>query len=231
MRALSLIFLCLLSLTARAGEFQLSSQCPASFEKRDGHCKLVSQYTPYTSLQNVGVGGLKTGLPALRDGFSAEEIDLGRFLFFDPVLSGNGKQSCASCHNPDKGFADGRALSLGATGKLTARSAPSLWNAGFLKRFFWDGRAATLEEQMKGPLYSPIEMGSSPEKILSSLNANKEYQRLFAVAYPANQANQTIRIDQVYSAIAAFESSLISLNSRYDLYAHNSINIIMACLW
>jgi cytochrome c peroxidase len=80
-----------------SSSIQLSSQCPASFENRDGHCKLVSNYTQYASLENAGVGGLKTGLPAIRDGFSAKEIDLGRYLFFDPILSGNGKQACASC--------------------------------------------------------------------------------------------------------------------------------------
>ncbi len=200
---------------------QLSSQCPASFENRDGHCKLVSNYTQYASLENAGVGGLKTGLPAIRDGFSAKEIDLGRYLFFDPILSGNGKQACASCHNPDHGFADSRQFSIGSTGLATTRNAPSLWNVGFLKRYFLDGRATSLEEQMQGPLYSKIEMASSPEKILANLNGNQEYRRLFASAYAQafKEPKSTINIDQVYRSIAAFESSLISLNSRYDLYA------------
>lgn len=205
-----------------AADFTLSTQCPASFVLREGHCKLVSNYTDYASLQNAGVGGLKTGLPTIRDGFTPQEIDLGRYLFFDPILSGNGKQSCASCHNPDKGFADSRARSIGSTGKETTRNAPSLWNVGFLKRFFLDGRASSLEEQMKGPLYSPIEMASTPQQVLTSLNGNKEYRRLFASAYPSAFADSkaTINVDQVYRSIAAFETSLISLNSRYDLYAH-----------
>jgi len=203
-------------------DFQLSSQCPASFVARDGLCRLVSNYTDYASLQNVGVGGLKTGLPPIRDGFTAQEIDLGRYLFFDPILSGNGKQACASCHNPDKGFADGRQFSLGSTGLATTRNAPGLWNVGFLKHLFWDARAGSLEDQMKGPLYSKIEMASSPEKILANLNGNKTYRRLFATAYSAAfvEPKASIKIDQVYRSIASFESSLISLNSRYDLYAH-----------
>ena len=208
--------------TAHTTEIVLSGQCPASFENRAGHCKLVSNYSGYGSLENGGVGGLKTGLPEIRDGFSPQEIDLGRYLFFDPVLSGNGKQSCASCHNPDKGFADGNQFSPGATGTLTARNVPSLWNVGFLKRYFWDGRADSLEQQMQGPLYSKGEMASSKEKILASLNGNATYRRLFASAYGSAFADRkaTIGIDQVYRAIAGFETSLISLNSRYDLYAH-----------
>jgi len=222
MRVLMLmVFAALLALLARpapvhASEIVLSTQCPASFENRAGHCKLVSNYSAYSSLENGGVGGLKTGLPDIRDGFTPQEIDLGRYLFFDPVLSGNGKQSCATCHNPDKGFADGRQFSPGATGTLTARNVPGLWNVGFLKRYFWDGRANSLEQQMQGPLYSKGEMASSKEKILASLNGNASYRRLFASAY----AGSTITIDQVYRSIAGFESSLVSLNSRYDLYAH-----------
>lgn len=215
----ALLSLALLPVPGHSSEIVLSTQCPASFENRLGHCKLVSNYSSYSSLENGGVGGLKTGLPEIRDGFSPQEIDLGRYLFFDPVLSGNGKQSCASCHNPDKGFADGKQFSPGANGALTARNVPGLWNIGFLKRYFWDGRANSLEAQMQGPLYSKGEMASSPEKILASLNGNATYRRLFASAYAGDQ-KATISIDQVYRSIAGFEASLISLNSRYDLYAH-----------
>ncbi len=214
------------SLSAYADDFVLSAQCPASFEKRDGQCKLRTIYQQYSSLQNAGVGGLKTGLPAFRDGFTAQEIDLGRYLFFDPLLSRDGKLACASCHDPDKGFSDGRKRSIGADGHEVARNSPSLWNVGFLTRLFWDGREKTLEAQMQGPLFSKEEMATTPEKMLANLNANKTYRGLFASAYPTaksetkQDAKAGIQINQVYRAIAAFESSLVSLNSRYDLYAH-----------
>jgi cytochrome c peroxidase len=212
----------IVSLSAFADDFVLSAQCPASFEKHDGQCKLRSIYQQYSSLQNAGVGGLKTGLPAFRDGFTAEEIDLGRYLFFDPVLSRDGKLACASCHDPDKGFSDGRKRSIGADGHEVARNSPSLWNVGFLTRLFWDGREKTLEAQMQGPLFSKAEMATTPEKLLTNLNGNTTYRRLFASAYPVakSDAKSGIQINQVYRAIAAFESSLVSLNSRYDLYAH-----------
>ena len=81
----------------------LSSDCPPGFELTTGQCELRSLYQMYPSLEDAGVGGLKTGLPATRDGFSPEQTDLGRYLFFDPVLSGDGSTSCASCHHPDLG--------------------------------------------------------------------------------------------------------------------------------
>jgi cytochrome c peroxidase len=199
-------------------EVALSAQCPASFVERAGVCRLVTPYQKYASLQQAGVGGLKTGLPAFRDGFTAQEIDLGRYLFFDPVLSANGKVACASCHNPDKGFADGRPRSIGIDGTEIARNAPSLWNVGFLGRFFWDGRAHSLEEQLHGPLYDAHEMGTTPGRLLATLNGNADYRRLFGIAF--KDAGGTITGDHVYRALAAFEASLVSLNSRYDLYAH-----------
>ena len=88
---LAMITASLVCAPARSTAIALSDQCPASFEKRDGHCRLHSAYEQYASLRDAGVGGLKTGLPAFRDGFAPREIDLGRYLFFDPALSANGK--------------------------------------------------------------------------------------------------------------------------------------------
>ncbi len=199
-----------------APDLQLADTCPASFDKQDGGCVLRSRYRGYRSLRDAGVGGLKTGLPPLREGFTPQQIDLGRYLFFDPLLSADGSVSCASCHDPAQGFADGRAQAVGIRGQTLARSAPSLWNVGFLSTLLWDGSKSSLEEQMQGPLYSPIEMGNTPAQLLSTLNANPSYVALFEQAFGLTP----IALDQVYTAITAFESSLISLNSRYDLYAH-----------
>ena len=206
---------------APAGEdpFQLSERCPPSFEKTaDGVCELRTMYQFYDSLLDQGVGGTKTGLPVHRDGFSPQQIDLGRLLFFDPVLSATGNMSCASCHDPDLGFSDGRARSIGVHGEDVGRAAPTLWNVAFLRHFFWDSRAQTLEEQVQGPLYSPHEMGNTPERMLASLNASPDYTELFRIAF-AGAADAPITEDKVLRALAAFESSLISLNSRYDRYA------------
>jgi cytochrome c peroxidase len=201
------------------GEFELCKTCPPGFELTDeGICKLRSLYQQYASLTDQGVGGLKTALPEVRDGFTPQQIDLGRYIFFDPILSGDGTVSCASCHQPEKGFSDGLGLSIGIGGQTVKRGAPSLWNVAFLKLLFWDGRASTLEEQMQGPLFAGNEMGTTPDKLSSTLNGNERYRRLFKQAFP--NSNDEIELDQVYLALTAFESSLISLNSRYDQYAH-----------
>jgi cytochrome c peroxidase len=201
------------------GDFELCKTCPPGFELTDeGICKLRSLYQQYASLKDQGVGGLKTSLPEFRDGFTPQQIDLGRYLFFDPILSGDGTISCATCHQPEKGFSDGLGRSVGILGEPVKRSAPSLWNVAFLKLFFWDGRDSTLESQMQGPLFAEDEMGNNPEKLTEDLNTNETYLTLFQQAFP--KSNENIELDEIYLAIAAFESSLISLNSRYDQYAH-----------
>lgn len=205
-------------------DFKLSDSCPLGFELVDGKaCELRTLYQFYTSTQDRGVGGTHTSLPTHRGGFSPQQIDLGRYLFFDPILSGNGKQSCASCHQPDKGFADGRALSIGAEGEETERSTPTLWNSGFLSSYFWDARATSLEEQAVGPLYSKIEMNNTPAQLLKSLQVNGNYRHLYAQAFPGEPKPT---LENTYTALAAFQTSLISLNSRYDQYAHGNHNAL-----
>ena len=196
--------------------WQLVDYCPAGFQLHEGRCRLHTLYKDYQSLQDSGLGGLKTALPEWRDGFTPQEIDLGRLLFFDPLLSADGSMACSSCHNPHQGFADGKALSDGVHGQKTHRSTPTLWNVGLLKTLFWDSRATTLEEQMLGPLYATHEMANTPEKLLNDLNSNDAYVQLFEQAFLSTPIN----LEQIYTAITAFESSLVSLNSRYDLYAH-----------
>src|SRR6187402_1447810 len=99
----------------------LCQTCPPGFElTEENTCKLRTLYQLYETANNKepepGVGGLKTAVPALRDGFSPQQIDLGRYLFFDPVLSNDGTRSCSSCHQPDKGFSDGLKTSIGVNG-------------------------------------------------------------------------------------------------------------------
>ena len=204
----------------QGNEFVLRQVCPPSFEKMpDGGCKLRTLYEFYDSVQGHGLGGTQTALPDHRDGFTPQQIDLGRYLFFDPVLSGDGTVSCASCHHPDKGLSDGLPRSVGIGGQQVPRAAPTLWNVAFLKSFFWDAHANTLEEQMLGPLYAANEMGNTPQQLLSTLNGIPAYKILFNEAYP-DRASEEIHLPELYDALAAFQSSLISLNSRYDRYAH-----------
>ena len=208
-------------------QLELCATCPPGFLlNEDNKCIAKNLYQQYESLQDVGVGGLKTSLPEIRDGFSPQQIDLGRYLFFDPVLSVDGSISCASCHDPHKGFSDGRAQAIGINDSLLSRSSPSLWNVAYLKKFFWDARASSLEEQMQGPLYAANEMGNTPENLLNTLNGIPAYKRLFANAFPDRSQNDSIQLQEIYTAIAGFESSLISLNSKYDRYAHGFPNAL-----
>lgn len=203
--------------SGETAEFTLATHCPAGFKVNElSVCKLDSLYNSYTSPHNSGVGGLRAGLPKVRDGFNPKVIDLGRYLFFDPLLSGDKSLACSSCHDPDLGFSDGLGRARGVNGAVLQRSAPSLWNIGFFDTLLWDGSKASLETQVLGPLYAPNEMGNTPEQLLSDLSNNATYVSLFSEAF----GTPDIQLRQVYTALAAFEASLISLNSRYDFYAH-----------
>lgn len=203
-----------------AAHIALREGCPPSFEKTaSGTCSLRTMYEFYESVQGAGLGGTQTSLPVHREGFTPQQIDLGRYLFFDPVLSRDGSVACANCHHPQRGFSDSLPRSIGIHRQEVSRAAPTLWNTAFLNRFFWDARASSLEEQVQGPLYAPDEMGNTPDRLLATLNGIPAYQALFRQAYPQREGNQ-ISLDEVYRSIAAFQTSLISLNSRYDRYAH-----------
>lgn len=198
-------------------EFALTSTCPAGFVLTNNlGCELKTLYDGYSSPHNSGVGGPRAGLPELRDGFSPKVIDLGRYLFFDPMLSGDNTIACSSCHDPDHGFADGLGRAQGVNGATLDRSAPSLWNIGFFDTLLWDGSKTSLETQLLGPLYAPEEMGNTPEQLLAELSSNTTYMQLFSEAF----GTPNIELAQVYTALSAFEASLVSLNSRYDFYAH-----------
>ncbi len=200
---------------------QLNCHCPPGFKLNEKN-KCISQnlYLQYDSPNNIGVGGLQTGLPEVRDGFTPQEIDLGRYLFFDPVLSLDGSMSCATCHVPTKGFSDGLPSSIGNKNLKLDRGAPTLWNVAYLSRLFWDGRANSLEEQLEGSLFSEEEMANTPENLLKTLNDIDNYRHLFAEAYPERGKKEDINLKEIARALSAFQTSLISLNSRYDHYVH-----------
>src|SRR5947209_13456936 len=103
------------------------------------------------------------------------KVRLGRRLFFDPVLSGDGKLACASCHDPAHGFAGSTAVAVGARGQKGKRNAPSLLNVGYNSSFFWDGRSASLEEQALLPIADPTEMDSTPEAAARRRRAAPSY--------------------------------------------------------
>lgn len=158
----------------------------------------------------------KVAMPA--DNVANEaRIELGKILYFDPRLSEHGTLSCNSCHNLMAAGDDNRPNSIGMHDARGGRSAPTVWNAAFYSVQFWDGRAATLEDQAKGPVVNPVEMGMGTLDVaIGRLKKIPGYQPLFAAAFPDEDAPLTA--DNVAKAIAAFERTLITPNSPYDRY-------------
>ena len=140
------------------------------------------------------------------------KVALGKRLFHDPRLSKDGTVSCASCHDLASGGDDGEVVSVGVNGRTGLVNAPTVFNVGFNIAQFWDGRAETLEEQIDGPIQNENEMASLWPDIVAKLEDDKEYPTLFASAYP----NQGISREAIKNAIAEFERSLITPNSRFD---------------
>lgn len=158
------------------------------------------------------------GLPPvafpLENPYSPAKAELGRLLYFDNRLSADGTVSCASCHDPKFAFTDGAATSTGIKGQKGGRSAPTIINRAYTLAQFWDGRAATLEEQAKGPMANPIEMGNTHDAIVTKIRDVAGYRPLFAKAFGSEEIN----IDRIAMAIANFERTVFSGNAPYDKY-------------
>jgi len=153
---------------------------------------------------------------------SAAKVDLGRYLFYDKRLSGNGTQACAGCHFQDKAFTDGLAISKGSTGDFTHRSAQHLGNVAYSPTLTWANPSLlSLERQMEVPLFgeSPVEMGlndTTKVQVLQRLTALPLYQEKFASAFEGQ--TDPINWQNIIRAIASFQRTLITGNSRYDQF-------------
>ena len=146
---------------------------------------------------------------------TAEKVALGRLLFFDPALSEANNVACATCHHPDFGFSDGLPRSIGTFGEPVQRNAPTLWNVGYVEDLHWDGRIESLESQVIHPLTSALEMDvHNTDEMIAELLSYPEYADLFAAAFPGEMIGMT----QVENALAAFERTLISDDSRFDRF-------------
>ncbi len=150
--------------------------------------------------------------------FTREGVLLGRKLFYDPILSGNNKISCATCHDQKKAFSDGVALAThGASGKELHRSAPALQNLAWMKGWFWDGGAKNLESLKFGPIRHEDEMGQDMTQLLPELQNHPQYPALFKSAF----GSDTVSYVNIAKALSQFQRTLISANSRYDKYIRN----------
>ena len=144
------------------------------------------------------------------------KVELGKMLYFDPRFSADGTVSCFSCHNVMEGGDDHRPTSVGVHGQKGARNAPTVWNAAFHSVQFWDGRSATLEDQAKGPVVNPIEMGMKDlDTAIKRLRDIPGYRQHFEAAF--GKGDQ-VTVDNAAKAVAAYERTLITPNSPYDRY-------------
>jgi cytochrome c peroxidase len=149
------------------------------------------------------------------------KVQLGKKLFFDRRLSQDGKVSCATCHNLKKGGDDGLTVSKGIHGKEGNINAPTVYNARFNFRQFWDGRARDLDEQVLGPVSNPVEMGFSMKRVIEVLKKDPLYIKKFQQLYP-----EGITKESITNAIATFEKALITPNAPFDRYLKGEANAI-----
>jgi cytochrome c peroxidase len=153
--------------------------------------------------------------------YEMDSKTLGKKLFFDPILSSDSSISCASCHNPQFGFADNKAFSLGVGGKPTSRNTPSVLNMKNRTAFFWDGRASSLEEQALGPISNPDEMNLPIPIAIQRLKNHPFYSKAFKEVFGKEVDSLTLG-----KALAAFEKTLEIEETRMDLYLMGNENAL-----
>ena len=171
-------------------------------------------YAPRPFSLEEPAGFVRMSIPA-DNPLTHEGIALGRRLFYDPVLSADSSISCATCHLPELSFSDGKRVSRGLEGS-GLRNAPSLINVGYYYTgLFWDGRAASLEDQALHPVRNPLEMGAGWEAAEERLRRHEDYPRLFREAFGIRRPAQIDRL-LVARALAQFERTLISADAKFD---------------
>ena len=150
-----------------------------------------------------------------------EAVELGRMLFYDVRLSADNSVSCATCHQQQKGFVDGLARSSGINGRQTNIKSMSLVNVLWESRMFWNGRVASLEEQALHPIQDPNEMGMDLKELVGKLQSIEVYRDNFKKAF----GTETVTADRIGKALAQFQRTLISGNSKYDKYLRDEVQL------
>jgi cytochrome c peroxidase len=186
-----------------------------------------------SSLNGTWTWGLPTNFPTPRvpadNPMSEAKVALGRFLFYDIRLSGNGTQACASCHHQDKAFTDGRMVAIGSTGELHPRNAQGLANVAYNATITWANPSLlSLEAQAQVPIFgeAPVELGindSNVNTVLDRVKSDARYPALFAAAFPG--VTQPVTWGNITRAMAAFQRTLISGNSRYDQFLQGKASL------
>jgi cytochrome c peroxidase len=156
-------------------------------------------------------------------GLDPGRVTLGERLFHDPRLSQNNSISCAHCHDLRRGGSDGQGRSVGLHGAVGEVNAPTVFNSSLNFVQFWDGRAPSLEAQIDGPIHHPKEMGASWPEIIAKLKQDADYAAAFSSLYPDGLSSQNIK-----DAIATFERSLLTPDSRFDRFLRGESDVLTA---
>jgi cytochrome c peroxidase len=150
------------------------------------------------------------------------KVKLGKILFFDPRLSVSGQIACASCHEPQLGWGDGKRVANGHDRQLGKRNAMTIFNTAYYKELFWDGRASSLEDQARFPVQDHLEMNQDVGQMAARIGKIKGYEPLFEAAF----AEKGITLDKILKAIACFERTVVSPKSRFDLFVSGKSNLL-----
>lgn len=168
--------------------------------------------TTVVNFQEIGALG---AIPFPQDNaYSDEKKELGKMLFFDPRLSGSKQLACASCHDPELGWADGKRVSFGHDRSAGVRNSKTILNVAYGNVFMWDGRANTLEEQVEMPMNDVRELNIHPKLAAKNISKVKGYEQLFINAF----GDKEVTIDRIAKAIATFERTIVSRKSKFDKF-------------
>jgi cytochrome c peroxidase len=203
----SLVILCMSFVQIEQGENNLRetySGSPSTWP-----APLVNHGVQWKELSVLPPGPLAGKEDSLKD-----MIDLGKMLFFDTRLSGSGKLSCASCHQPELSWADGKARSVGHNGSINKRNSPTLQNVWFYDKLFWDGRSKDLQDQAFAPINSETEMHSDMPDVMRQLRKITAYKEYFKKAF----GDEEISPDRMTEAIATFEKTIVSAKTKFDRF-------------
>lgn len=182
---------------------------------------------PYLTAQAEPLGLPPVPIPT-NNPQTPEKIKLGEKLFNDQRFSSTGKVSCATCHDASKAFTDSPLRTSEGIGKLTGtRNAPTVVNAAYMSKLFWDGRSPDLEDQAQHPIVNPVEMGlKNHDPVLKIVRTDPEYKASFKAAF--NKSGKKITMKEVMQAIASFERTIISGNSPFDRWRYGNDETAMS---
>jgi len=173
---------------------------------------------PIPYVFNNPIGFPPPNLPA-DNPLTVEGIELGRRLFYDPILSSDSSISCGSCHSPSAAFSDTARFSKGIRGQIGYRQSMPLFNLAWVSEFFWDGRASSLRNQIHFPIEDPVEMGDKVSKVVEKLNQQPRYKKMFKKAFQTNEITDSL----LFKSIEQFLLTIVSSNSKFDQWRRGEV--------